>query len=216
MQRRRVSNTLALALLALLVPGQPMHPYQMATVLRRTGKDHDMKVNPGSLYTVIRNLERHGLIEAVGSERTGRRPERTNYAITDAGRAELDDWLRELIAVPEPEYPRFEAALSVLSVLPPDEATALLAQRCHALEHDIAARREVLERRPGPPRLFLVEAEYALAMRAAELAWVRALLAELTDGSFPDLAGWHAFHENRQVTPEFMQLLAEGETPTDG
>src|SRR5436190_22884756 len=119
-KRRRVGNLLALALLAILAPGSPMHPYEMANVLRRTGKERDMKIKWGSLYTVVQNLQKHGLIEATGSNREGRRPERTVYAITDAGRAEIRDWLHELVADPEPEPRRFEAALSVLGVLPPD------------------------------------------------------------------------------------------------
>jgi DNA-binding PadR family transcriptional regulator len=215
MGRRRVDNILALALLAVLMPGQPMHPYQMASVLRRTGKHQDMKIKMGSLYTVIRNLERHGLIEAIGSERTGRRPERTNYTITEAGLAELNDWVRELIAVPEAEYPRFEAALSVLSVLPPDDAIMLLQQRTRALDSDIALRRAELERTPVPPRLFLIEAEYALAMRQAELTWIRALLTEFTDGTFPDLARWHEFHRAGEIAPEFTELLTQGDRPPD-
>ena len=87
-KRRKVGNLLALAILALLVPGRPMHPYEMATVLRKTGKERDFRIKWGSLYTVVQNLERHGFIEEAGSDRAGRRPERTRYAITGPGRAE--------------------------------------------------------------------------------------------------------------------------------
>jgi hypothetical protein len=45
-------------------------------------------------------------------------------------------------------------------------------------------------------RLFLVEREYDLAVRETELTWTRALLGELTDGSFPDLDGWRAHHRS--------------------
>jgi DNA-binding PadR family transcriptional regulator len=209
-KRRKVGNLLALALLALLMPGTPMHPYEMASVLRRTGKERDMKIKWGSLYTVVQNLEKHGLIEATGSDRAGRRPERTTYAITDAGRAELRDWLRELVAVPEPEFPRFEAALSVLGVLPPDEATALLRQRVLVLDEQIAAEEAVLARESrAVPRLFLVEAEYAQAMRRAEAAWIRTLLAEISDGSLSGVDRWRAYHETGQAPAEWTQLLKE-------
>ena len=216
MKRRRVANLLALAVLSLLRPGYPMHPYQIANVLRRTGKDRDMPIKVGSLYTVVRNLERHGFIEATGSHRAGRRPERTEYAITDAGRAELRDWLRELVAVPGPEYPRFQAALSVLSTLHPDEAAESLQERLHALDDDIAARQIALAHSEGTRRLFLIEDEYALEMRRAEATWVRRLLAEISNGSFPDLAGWREFHDTGYVLAEFTQMLAEeGTTATD-
>jgi DNA-binding PadR family transcriptional regulator len=44
---------------------------------------------------VVQNLERHGFIEATGTTRQGRRPERTVYGITAAGREELRDRVRE-------------------------------------------------------------------------------------------------------------------------
>jgi DNA-binding PadR family transcriptional regulator len=186
-KRRRVNNLTALALLALLNTGRPSHPYEMASMLRRTGKERDTKIKWGSFYTVVQNLEKYGLIEAVGSDRDGRRPERTTYAITDDGRAELQDWLRELVAVPETEFPNFEAALSVLGVLPPDEVTALLATRVAALEAEIGEQRTALAGEDAP-RIFLIEAEYALAMREAEAAWVRGLLGEIRDGTLSGLA----------------------------
>lgn len=203
-QRRKVSNLLGLAVLSVLVE-RPMHPYEMATVLRDRGKDQDMKIKWGSLYTVVQNMEKHGLIEAGDTERRGGRPERTVYRITATGRDELEDWVRELVSTPETEYPRFEAGLSVLGALSPDEATVLLERRLRLLEQQLVGLRALLAHvKDQVPRLFLVESEYDLAMREAEAAWVRSLLAELTTGEFPDLAQWRAFHADqsgRSVDP---------------
>ena len=209
-KRRKVSNLLALAILAQLSMGKPMHPYEIATVLKQTGKEGDMNIKWGSLYTVVQNLEKHGFIEATKSNREGRRPERTVYAITAAGRAELRDWLRELVAVLEPETNRFEAALSVMGVLPPDEAIPLLERRLGALDNDIVAHRAMLEGLTQLPRVFLVESEYALAMREAEAAWVRSLLGEIASGTLSGVDGWRAYHETGEMPAEFQQLLAEG------
>jgi DNA-binding PadR family transcriptional regulator len=209
-KRRKVGNLLALALLALLVPGRPMHPYEMAVLLRRTGKDQDMRIKWGSLYTVVQNLEKHGLLTAVDTGRSGRRPERTRYAITEAGVAELHDWVRELVADPEREHPRFAAALSVLGVLSPDEATALLSERLRRLETDIELERAELARVGAEvPRLFLIEAEYALAVRTAEAEWIRSLLAELTEGTLPGLDDWRRWHDTGGVPPGWTQLMEE-------
>lgn len=220
-KRRRVGNLLALAILAVLAPpGQSMYPYQMATALRRTGKDRDMRIKWGSFYTVVKNLERHGLIEATGSDREGRRPERTLYALTSAGRAEFEDWLRELVAVPEPEQSRFEAALSVLGPLPPDEVTVLLEQRLRALDEDIAAQQAMLDRAgKDVARIFLIEAEYALAMRRTEAAWVRSLHAEIANGTLSGLAEWRTYHDTGRIpqdmAAQWTQALAEGRPSTD-
>ena len=215
-KRRKVNNLLALALLSLLAAGIPMHPYQMASLLRRTGKDREMKIKWGSLYTVVQNLERHGFIEATSSDREGRRPERTTYAITEAGREEMCDWVRELVADPEPEHPPFEAALSVIGVLGPDETLTLLRRRLAGLEEGIAADRAMLgEAGATVPRLFLIEGEYALAMREAEAVWVRSLIADLADGTMPDLERWREYHRTGQTPPEWAEMIAEGAAPPE-
>ncbi|KKJ99169.1 PadR family transcriptional regulator [Micromonospora sp. HK10] len=193
--RRKVNNLLALAVLSALVQ-QPMHPYEIATALRSWGKDEDMAIKWGSFYTVVRNMERHGLIAAVESVRAGRRPERTVYRITDAGRAELVDWARELVGDPVSEQSRFRAGLSVLAALHPDDASTLLRQRLDRVEAGIAAGRAALaEHLRTVPRLFLIESEYDLAVREAEAAWLRDLLAELDTGRYPGLDQWRAYHE---------------------
>lgn len=192
-KRRRVGNLLALAVLSGLIE-RPMHPYELAVQLRERGKDQDMPIKWGSLYTVVGNLERHGLIEATGNDRQGTRPERTVYALTAEGRDELLDWVRELIAEPMPELPRFKAGLSVLAVVGPEEAIVLLRRRLAALDERLtAAGAGFADASSQVPRLFLIEAEYDLALSRAEADWVRALLEELTDATFPGLADWRAW-----------------------
>jgi DNA-binding PadR family transcriptional regulator len=209
-KRRKVNNLLGLAVLAMLASGRPMHPYELANLIRHTGKDQEMNIKWGSLYTVVQNLEKHGFIEATGSSRAGRRPERTVYAITDAGRAELIDWLRELVAVPDPEHSKLEAALSVIAVLGPDETVTRLEERLRALDADIAAQRAMLEQTgEHVARIFLVEGEYALAMREAEAAWVRSLLKEISDGTLPGVDEWRHYHESGATPPQWTQLLEE-------
>jgi DNA-binding PadR family transcriptional regulator len=210
-KRRKVGNLLALAILGTLTQ-RPMHPYEMASILRERGKDEDMPIKWGSLYTVVRNLEKHRFIEATGSLREGGRPERTIYRITEAGSAELTDWVRELLGTPEREQTRFKASLSMLGALGPDEAIGLLEQRLRLLEEQLAAARAAVP--PGIPRLFLVEDEYDLAIREAEVRWVRSLLDELTTGTFEGVEMWRAFRATGEVPPELRDLSERGGTPS--
>ena len=213
MKRRRVGSMLALAVLAVVLE-RPVHPYEMASVLRSRGKDQDMPIKWGSLYTVVGNLEKHGLIEVVGNERSGARPERTVYRITDAGREELTDWVRELIGTPEREQPRFEAGLSVLGVLSPAEAIALLRTRRVALQSQVDGQRAALAGTAGDvPRIFLIEDEYDLAIRTAELTWLDGLLAELADGTLPGLDLWQSWHDTGEVPGELSELAERGRNP---
>jgi DNA-binding PadR family transcriptional regulator len=197
---RATSNPLALAVLACLHE-RPMHPYEMASTMRERGKENSIKLNYGSLYTVVDNLAAHGLIAAVEARREGRRPERTVYRLTDAGRVRLETWMSELLAAPVKEYPQFEAALSLLPVLHPDQVLALLRERTRALEKQITMERLMLDTagKAGLPRLLLIESEYHLALRETELSWVRDLAGELEAGTLEGLDGWRHVYETGEL-----------------
>jgi DNA-binding PadR family transcriptional regulator len=203
-QKRKVANLMALAVLATVVQ-RPMHRYEMASVMRARGKDRDMDIKWGSLYTVVQNLERNGYLETIGVTRQGARPERTVYQITDAGRDELVAWTRELIAEPAAEHTRFIAGLSVLAVLTPQDVIDLLRTRLQRLTQSVDALTAQLEQASDVPRLFLIEDEYRIAMTRAETDWTRSLLDELTAGTFPHLDVWRSFHETGQMPAEFAE-----------
>ncbi|WP_406448475.1 PadR family transcriptional regulator [Streptomyces sp. NBC_00876] len=205
-KRRKLSNPLALTVMVLLAE-RSMHPYEIAQTLRRRGKQYSVKINFGSLYTVVQNLEKHGYVEVAGVQRQGNRPERTLYGITEAGRAEMLDWLSDLIAVPADEYPSFDTALSLLPVLPPDEVAELLLDREQAQTVHAAALRGVLTQLGGTlPRVFVIETEYQLHMVEAQLEWIRSLRKELTDSTISGIEEWKSFHETGEVPQEWQDL----------
>ena len=195
MATRRRSNPLALAVLMCLYE-RPMHPYEVASTLRQRHKDESVRLNYGSLYAVVGSLEKRGLIEPGEVEREGRLPERTIYRITDPGRVEAHDWLAELISTPVKEYPAFEAGLSFLPALPPDEILGLLEERALGLELGLAhwrGVRELLEDR-GLPRVLWVEGEYAARIHEAELEYVRRLIADIASDALGGIEWWRAIH----------------------
>jgi len=162
----------------------PMHPYEIRRLLQERHKTELLALKPGSLYHAINRLLRAGLIEAVSTERKGRRPERTTYRITGAGGKALLHWLRRMIAVPRPEPSEFMTAVSFLIHLAPQEAALQLEHRAAILEGAVAqielGMSLLVER---VTRVNLLEEEYLRAMRRAELKWVRGLLGELRSGS---------------------------------
>ena len=175
-----------------------MHPYEVAQTLRSRAKHESVRLNYGSLYGVVDSLEGRGLIRAVSSERQGKRPERTTYEITDDGSRELVDWLTDLVAAPVKEYPQFETALSFLPVLAPDDVLALLRTRVDALELEVSRMRGGMQHAAemGLPRIFSLEAEYEVALRSAELDFIRPLINELETGTLEGLDMWVAFHSD--------------------
>nr|WP_240973631.1 PadR family transcriptional regulator [Nonomuraea sp. FMUSA5-5] len=192
--RRPVSNALGLAVLGLLIE-TPLHPHAMAATLRERGLDRVFKVTTGSLYDVVRALERAGWIEARETIKVGARPERTVYQHTALGRAEFARWVEELIRVPSAEYPKFLSAVSYLGALGPDGAAAALRDRAArvrtALEEHRREHGELLAS-GKVPRLFVVEVEYAIRMQEAELGWIEEIVTDIETGRlpWPDPTGW--------------------------
>ena len=203
-KKRKVSNLLGLAVLSYLVR-QPMHPYELGRTLRDNGDERSIKFNHGSLYMVVQQLAKAGFITEQETSRDGQRPERTVYALTDEGRAELKDWLRELVGEPQHEYPGFVAALSLIGALPPSEILPLLRQRLIALGEQRAEIRKLVDDAlaEGVPGLFLVEEEYRLALLDAETAFVEKFIDQITEPETGWGPMWAQFHnEPYPPTPE--------------
>lgn len=172
-------NLWALTVLCLLRE-RPMHPYEMQRLIRERHKEDFLDLKRGSLYHAIERLVRAKLIEEVGTSREGRRPERTTYRLTEEGEREVLDWLRDLLAKPVRVPSPFVAAMSFISHLSPGEALDQLRIRSGQLSCGIMAIQAVLDNLiPKIGRVCLIEAEYALAMRKAELEWVRSLSEDL-------------------------------------
>src|SRR5262249_48711916 len=84
--------------------------------------------------------------------------------------------------------------LSLAGVLPPEDILALLTQRCVHLEFEISQMRSLLQlvQERGLRRVHVIESEYTLAMREAELAWTRWLIEAITSGRLGDRDEWAA------------------------
>ncbi len=179
-------NLWDIAVLALLREA-PMHPYQMQRLLKDRHKDELLELKRGSLYHAINRLMAAGLIEAVDTGRTGRRPERTTYRISAEGRQELIRTLQQMIETPRHESSEFMAALSFLLHLEPKDAIARLEERAQRIEEDLNTSTSRLNlAQQTVDRINLIESEYLLAMRRAELKWIRTIIPQLRSGDL----GW--------------------------
>ena len=161
-------SPLALTVLAMLAGG-PLHPYAIQSRMKAWGKDQVVNVgNRANLYKMIERLRDAGLIAVRQTERDQRFPERTVYELTDAGWQTGRQWLTEMLSTPRNEFPEFPAALSFV-----------FGER---LRESVAALDRELQSEGGPPRLFLLEAEYLRTVAAAELDWVSGVVDDLRTG----------------------------------
>jgi DNA-binding PadR family transcriptional regulator len=134
---------------------------------------------PNSVYQAMAGLLRAGLISVRETARDERRPERTVYAITAAGRATLKQWLLAMLSTPEADFPDFPAALSFLPLLEPQQVLWQLQARARALDERLAA---AAAPRTEVPRPYRIEEEYWQTVAAAELNWLGSLIDDLRSG----------------------------------
>ncbi|WP_330328301.1 PadR family transcriptional regulator [Streptomyces sp. NBC_00536] len=184
MPRRALDNPIVLAVLGLLLE-QPSHPHQMLAELRERSDHHAAAITRGTLYNSVAALAEAGWLASQGQERAGNRPERTVYALTQAGYDELVRRLDSQIRNPEREFSRFLGAVTYLGALGPSGAVAALGERAERLRQRTSADEKRLADAlaAGAPRLHVIEAEYALCLARAETAWIDSVIDDVRTGS---------------------------------
>jgi DNA-binding PadR family transcriptional regulator len=194
---RGSSDYVAFVVLGLLCEA-PRHPYDLQRVMRERHKDFAAD-RTRALYRAVERLARDGLIEAVETNREGRRPERTVYAATEYGREEFESWLLELLERPAVEWPALLIAIDMVAYLPPLAIAEALQGRTVSLESAIGgidAAQRALRENLAMPRVITLELELARALRQAELDWVRSVIADLRSGALAwDLPGLTAYFQ---------------------
>jgi DNA-binding PadR family transcriptional regulator len=155
-----------LVILWLLSEG-PLHGYRIKRILDDGSLRFWFPIEVGSIYSVLRSLERAGYVETEVVEREGLRPERTRYRITKSGRQHFEALLRDAWRKPALPSDTIDLALAARSELGEEEADALLQERADVLR----ARLQELDRiAPSAPAAEMVDR--ARALTEAELKWV--------------------------------------------
>jgi len=188
-------SPLALSILELLHE-RPMHPYELAATMRARHHDEFVRLNFGSLYHTVEVLERNGWVVPTEREKEGRRPERTVYRVSDAGRDVLQRVVSDILANPRREYLHFSAGLMFMHHLSAEAAVQRLEERSQALLKVITKLSQILDEvQASHTRLSVIELEHKIAVLKAERAWVDKIAKEIADGKLEWRAGSNAGDE---------------------
>jgi DNA-binding PadR family transcriptional regulator len=156
-----------------LLDREPSHGYD----LKRDydvffGRGHPLPY--GQVYATLGRLARDGKVTA-GDAEPGGGPDRKRYAITEAGRGEVESWLAEP-AEPEPHLQTVLFAKIVLALMLGRPAAQYLdAQRTTHLRR----MRELTELRRSGGTVDVLLADYGLFHLEADLRWIDATEARL-------------------------------------
>jgi DNA-binding PadR family transcriptional regulator len=162
-----------------LLAGGPRHGYD----LKRAHDERMPRSKPlafGQVYATLGRLERDGLVEQSGNDRDGG-PDRTSFAITGTGRAQLDEWLTAV----EPPAPYVASTLFskvVVGLLAADADRArdyLTRQRAA----HTARLRELTAAKADPSASVgdVVAADFAIAHLDADLRWLHTTLLRVAE-----------------------------------
>ena len=105
-------NLTRLMVLGTLDQHGPRHGHEIRRIAEVTNVGEWGGVSVGALYRELRTMEAEGLVEAVRTERVGRRPARTVYAITSEGKLELAMLTEQAIRRTQPPPDPLGVALS--------------------------------------------------------------------------------------------------------
>lgn len=175
---------LGVMVLALLREGD-MHPYEMARLLRSRRDDRMVTITNGTLYHTVARLHGQGLIEEVGIDRDGNRPERTTYAVTPSGSAAVGEWVRRELGAAG-RVSTFRVALAEAHNLGREEAVELLSARRDLLRgqlDEIEAGLAGAESR-GVPEQYLIELGRHRHLQRADIDWLDDLIPRIASPDF--------------------------------
>lgn len=182
------STPTRLLLLGVVRIFQPAYGYQLRRELVTWNVEAWANINPGSIYSGLRTLARHGFLAETQSENEGQGAGRTVYRLTAEGDQEYFRLLREeLWHVNHVDSTGLMTALSFVWSLRRDEALAALERRITQHESAIASQafheRGILDS-PGTPNHVVEQVRLGYARNRGELEWTRDLLGRLREGAY--------------------------------
>ena len=165
------------ALLGLLADGE-RHGYD----LRRQYRRRFPAAKPlaaAQIYATLERLLRDGLVAAGATERAGG-PDRTVFAVTGPGRAELERWLSE-VEVPSEYVANLLAMKVTLALLVADQKTAADFLRRQRVAHLVRMREHTrVKSDPDADVLRVIAADYAINHLDADLRWIDTTLQRVS------------------------------------
>ncbi len=176
-----------IAILGLLCRHGRQHGYELRKRIVDQNINDICDVQLGSIYAALKRLAQEGLVEKCGETRSGNRPTRSMFEITELGKKELRTLMADAFLDPQqPERP-VDLAVHFSGLLTVDDVRDLLEQRLQALErfssliergttvaHDDPAVRELIRDIP----------DHFRRINRAEIAWTKRILENARSGAY--------------------------------
>jgi len=195
--------------LGLLARHGPLHGHALRQMAHQDHTEMWSEVKVGSLYSALRQLTTEGLLVAERTEQMGRLPTRTVYAITAAGRRELERVRRAVLLDAELRPDPFDLALALSDQAPGQDLTDLVRRRRDSIRAQMGARAQLKAK--AWPQLSEAEREvfhHYEHRYQAELSWHDQLLERMPRLSAPTPGGVDAGGSGAPTLPAPRAAMA--------
>ncbi|MBO1333838.1 PadR family transcriptional regulator [Streptomyces sp. VRA16 Mangrove soil] len=181
------------------------HGYQVRSDLEYWGAHEWSNAKPGSIYHALKQMAKQGLLLAhETAPSTAGGPPRTEYEITEAGRAEYLRLLREALVSYDQKPDLLVAALGGIVDLPREEALSLLKERLRSIGAWRDTVTEYYTPQEGPGQLGHIGEIMHYWVHSADFGteWTQGLIERVEGGAYV-FAG--------EAGEPFRGVLGEGE-----
>lgn len=169
----RSTYTLTRLVVLWLLSEGALHGYRIKRILEDPGLRFWFPVEYASIYSVLRTMVKDGLVRIQSVEREGRRPIRTRYAITGAGRRHFAELLERAWRLPPDPADPIQLALAAQPELGEERVKVLIDERAEALRQRLDQLEGMARSAPAGD---MVSRQVALTQ--AELLWLEGLRME--------------------------------------
>ncbi|MCU1391833.1 MAG: hypothetical protein JWM34_261 [Ilumatobacteraceae bacterium] len=187
-------SSIRLLVLGVINFAQPVHGYDVRRELQGWRLDGWVNVQPGSIYSALKTLERDGFIATASHDVTDTRsrPERTEYVLTTEGERQFTKLLRAAWWKVERGQEPFFPAMCFLTQMPRDELLAALQARIAQIEAQVAElkfiRSSIRDGDTGDdggiPEHVRENIDFAVLRYRADLEWSRQFIQRLQNGEY--------------------------------
>jgi DNA-binding PadR family transcriptional regulator len=181
-----MSATTRMLVLGVVRIFQPIHGYDVRRELVSWHAEEWAQVAPGSIYNALKTLTRDGLLEIVGTDQVGGRPERTTYRLTSRGEQELTELLRDTWWTVRMPLDPLAAGVALVTFMRRDEVIAALEARIAQVQGQLAHMEHAIQAIDDVTTPAHVRELMRLlgARIGSEIEWARALIPRLRAGEY--------------------------------
>ncbi len=160
------------------------HPYEMQQFIKQREMDQYIKMQKGSLYYTINQLENNGFVEVESVVRDTNHPDKTIYRITETGRKEFHDLLLQQLLQPERVFNPIHETTAFIRHLEKDELIEALKAKINSAEKELSyVINSYKKNETGIPKYGLYIMASGIEFMRIEIAMLKNLLTDVENGS---------------------------------